>query len=103
MADDSQLSPPRIICAAIRYRDGLIVAGPRHWDRTMGRIADHLPHFYSAKSQLIEQGFIDQHGTFYTRREAWKIAQRSDQIITRVNGDYDPDTFDGILYSENLY
>jgi hypothetical protein len=44
-----------------------------------------------------EQGFVDQHGKFYTRDEAWKIAEANGQLFRRFDGD-------GVdLYSENLY
>jgi hypothetical protein len=44
-----------------------------------------------------EQGFIDQHGVFMTREEAWIVAEAACQIIRRVGGD------GARLYSENLY
>lgn len=43
------------------------------------------------------QGFIDQHGNFYDRQQAWVIAEGNGQII-RYN-----DGCEGTLYSENLY
>ncbi|CAE6710389.1 hypothetical protein [Candidatus Nitrotoga fabula] len=48
----------------------------------------------------FEQGFIDQHGVFMTRTEAWHVAQASGQILRRCGGD---DANGGTLYSENLY
>lgn len=51
----------------------------------------------STDGRDTEQGFIDQHGNFYSREEAWKIAQANGQIIRRVGGD------EGRLFSENLY
>ena len=47
-----------------------------------------------------EDGFIDQFGTFFNRQQAWKIAEKRDQIIRRVGGDI---AHGGTLYSENLY
>lgn len=47
-----------------------------------------------------EQGFIDQHGAFMSRREAWEVAEAAGQIIRRVGGD---EADGGTLYSENLY
>jgi hypothetical protein len=43
-----------------------------------------------------DQGFIDQRGKFWTREEAWVIAETNGQIKYRVS-------IEGTLYSENLY
>lgn len=43
------------------------------------------------------QGFIDQHGNFYTRDAAWTIAYDNHQIIR------DTSKCVGTLYSEHLY
>jgi hypothetical protein len=43
-----------------------------------------------------EQGFIDQHGVFYSREQAWEIAEFRNQIVREL-----PAT--GKLYSEHLY
>ena len=94
------LSPPRIVCAAVRYMiDGspFVIAGPRHYDRTMHSIRKQIG---TLNDQRPEQGFIDQHGTFYTRKEAWTVAVRNDQIVKRVGGDGD---LGFGLFSENLY
>lgn len=45
-----------------------------------------------------EQGFIDQHGKFYTREEAFVIAKENDQLIRQEGWNTT-----GRLYSENLY
>jgi len=47
-----------------------------------------------------EEGFIDQHGRFYNRQDAWMIAALNDQIIRRVGGD-GPEQHG--LFNENLY
>lgn len=87
----------RVVCAAIRLDDKLVV-GPRHWDGVMHsqcdtatRIANHDKH------EKEEQGFIDQHGVFMDRREAWKVADAAGQILFRCGGDGER------LFSENLY
>lgn len=91
----AEVAAPFIVCAAIVFTDGLIVAGPRHFDRTMHCIIEKLPAVYSAAAHT--QGFIDQRGAFYTREEAYVIADKAGQIRQRVGGD------DGRLFSENLY
>lgn len=82
-----------IVCAANRHKEtGIIFCGARHFDNVMrGQIKaaglNGIGH---------EQGFIDQFSRFYTREEAWIIAETNGQIKRKVSGD-------GTLYSENLY
>lgn len=97
MARDNQ----RIVCAANRLPDGHVILGARHWDKFMHQAADaHLGHMGLQEADLecgdAEQGFIDQWGTFYSRTDAWVIAERAGQIIRQVSTP-------GELYSENLY
>ena len=92
-----------IVCAALRYPDGTLVVGPRHFDATMRKQILRLPldTVYTAweenKVAQPEQGFIDTQGNFYTREEAWIHASAHSQIRKRVGGD------EGKLFSENLY
>ena len=79
--------PPRIVCAALRYGDRLVI-GVRHFDQFM------QPHRGEGRP---EQGFIDQHGRFYDRAEAFTVAMENGQIVRRCGGD------EGCLFSENLY
>lgn len=90
----SELSPPRIVCAAIHLVGGLVIPSARHFDMTMRLV---IASIGAGTPQGSRQGFIDQHGQFYTREEAWPIALANDQIRRRVGGD------EGRLYSENLY
>jgi len=84
---------PRIVCAANRFENGPLLIGARHFDQHMHVQANYLgvkgtePH---------EQGFIDQYGRFYSRKDAWGIAEKNGQIIRRCD-------CDGELFSENLY
>lgn len=82
----------RIVCAANKNGD-LLVLGARHFDMTMNRTIEML----GLEEADWEQGFIDQHGEFLTREEAWVVAEAAGQIIRRVGGDGKR------LYSENLY
>lgn len=90
-----ELSPPRIVCAANRFPDGTVVASARHHDRVMNLAIIAL----DAKGKS-EQGFIDQHGQWYNRQEAWHIAVANGQIVKTVGGN---ESKGGTLYSENLY
>jgi len=104
---------PRIVCAANHYsfkniinqEDDFLIVGPRHNDLTMLNQLKICEVYLNDEGILIEdahveQGFIDQFGDFYTRQEAWKIAEANGQIYRRVGGD---DRNGGTLYSENLY
>ena len=95
----SQLSPPRIVCAANLYEDGTIVLGARHFDPLMHKTIDAigLRDFPQPK-----QGFIDQHRNFINRKDAWKIAKANNQIF-QLCGGQSIYTDDEELYSENLY
>lgn len=128
----SELSKPRIVCAAnqLVFRDPagqirkVVIAGARHCDSIMNpirhlltgsdfadpRIArdghDAVPHEERCGVELPGQddsldevqGFIDQHGTFYTRSEAYVIAKENGQLIRQEGWNST-----GKLYSENLY
>ena len=89
----------RIVCSAVRYLDGIMLLGPRHFDATMSIQRDK---YYPDKKDSIEheQGFIDQHGVFVTREEAYKIALAANQILRSCGGD---SRNGGTLDSENLY
>jgi hypothetical protein len=91
------LSNPRIVCAAIlRIKDGKMLLGARHYDSHMRQ---HLVRDWL--SVEVEQGFVDQHGRFLTREEAWEIAEKEGQIrvILPCQDNYETK----LLYSENLY
>lgn len=108
---NSDSPPPRIVCAANRHNQSLIiVCGARHFDSVMEHVIKHnggYPYWNDC-----ECGFIDQYGNFYTREEAWIVANENGQIAKRIEGVY-TDEFgqirkgvevnEGILYSENLY
>ena len=82
-----------IVCAALRNKDGAIVCGARHYDEVMCRqIETSILNWDDT-----EQGFINQHGKFLTRSEAWLIAYNNGQIKRHVGGDRKK------LFSENLY
>jgi hypothetical protein len=103
-------SLPRVVCAAneIVYLDAagqrikLLVAGARHCDRVMGDVtyalqARHgtIPGYQPFVTE--DQGFIDQFGIYWTREEAWTIAEYQGQIVKRMGW------LTGRLHSENLY
>ena len=99
---NNELSQPVIVCAACRPPETQItIVGPRHCDTVMRHqlvyVQLALPHIRSFAGW--EQGFIDQHGTFYDRRAAMIIAKAAGQKIDMKRNGGDPD----VLYSEGLY
>lgn len=90
----------RIVCAAVTYpaHPGTVLVGPRHFDAVM--VAQYQRIFGEGEEPEDVQGFIDQHGKFLTREEAWFVALAEGQVIRRVGGD---SANGGRLYSENLY
>lgn len=105
----TKLSKPRIVCAANRNNHSEDIAiGVRHFCPLMhqtirnmcaARNIDpmNMKSDYAFGWRTSEQGFIDQHGKFYTREEAWKIADENGQIFR------DRDWQTGTLHSEHLY
>ena len=86
----------RVVCAANRFPDGLILCGARHWDSLMCAQATAL----GIKGGNEEQGFIDQYGVFMDRKEAMQVAKDAGQAIDiRFGCGGDELT----LYSEGLY
>ena len=98
--------PSRIVCAAMLMDDDHIVLGVRHFSPDMRAT---LRRLYGTGFKLlgvwvikpyhlrvIEQGFVDQFGTFHDRKAAWTIAQAAGQIREVVSTP-------GTLYSECLY
>lgn len=101
------MMPPIIVCAAIKnINDDTVICGPRHGNCL--NLAVKISKNYNCKDWIM--GFVDQDNNFYTREQAWKIADRNGQI-KRPRGfekDYSnarqPNAGDdGILFSENLY
>lgn len=97
---------PRIVCAANKCFDAEgdehVVIGARHYCPTMSKNYDALEALVGkVKSNIYEQGFIDQFGTWYNREDAWVIAKANDQIVWLCGGQRLEDDCD--LYSENLY
>lgn len=93
------MNTPTIVCAAIR-KDDIIIPGPRHFDLTMISLIKKLQTNQTNQTSFMdaEQGFIDQFGKFYDRKEALQIALKANQNI-----DYSRNISMDELYSEGLY
>lgn len=89
----------RVVCAAVKMPNGVLILGIRHWDGFMAQyVREHGGRqAFNFFGRDEEQGFVDQFGNFLSREDAWKVAEQAGQIIRRVGGD------GGCLYSENLY
>lgn len=84
----------RIVCAAIRYPNGTVITGARHFDSVMHAQLKFIPE--SIKNNVPEQGFIDQRGVYLDRFEALTIAEAANQLIRKT-------TPVDRLFSEDLY
>ena len=86
--------PHRVVCAAIRYPDGFIVAGVRHCDQFMRAQMEAAGR---EKFVGADQGFLDNQFKFLTREEAGALAIEAGQVGEYFNHDKP------YLFSEDLY
>jgi hypothetical protein len=101
--------PRLVVCAAIKHDwTGIVVCGVRHGNCLNAAIAYKLDDCHLV--EIWECGFVDQHGVFMSRAEAWTVADAAGQIRRSVSFErnYDsqrkPGVGDkGLLFSENLY
>jgi hypothetical protein len=108
------MSSEKILCAAVWYKEipiinkdvpldrylpknvdkGVVFCGLRHGQCIYSKSA--VTGLRDAECGEYIQGFLTNKNRFVDRQEAWKIAEKENQI-TRQGGTY------GTLYSENLY
>jgi hypothetical protein len=72
----------RVVCAAIRAEDGSLLLGIRHYsaDRHVQlRTRSDAEKFKHRSGN--DQGFVDQHGVYMTREEAYWVASKAEQIV----------------------
>ncbi len=92
----------RIVVCAANMHAGVLVLAPRHFDPTMhDQISKLEEGFAPTDSSFWEQGFIDQHGKFMDRKEAYQVALAAGQINLHRPKSGNPDS--PILFSEDLY
>lgn len=92
----------RVVCAAIRAADGDVLLGIRHYDRSMhAQIHARSDGKKFSHRHDPDQGFVDQHGKYMTREEAYQVAAEAGQIAypDRCGAGLDGPK----LYSEGLY
>lgn len=85
----------RVVCAAVKYPDGTVLVGPRHFDAVM--LAQYRRAGLKSGEDESIKGFLDQEGRFMTREEAHVVATEQGQIRRHLPGD------NNRLFSENLY
>ena len=86
--------PRRVVCAAIRAKDGTFIVGVRHDSLDMSTqiaLRKDGPKFADWISPI--HGFVDQYGDFLGPYEAYEVAVAAGQIKPKPNQ----------LYSEDLY
>lgn len=88
-----------IVSAACKFGD-LVICGHRHFDKIMGAQLNALEKAGVALDYNNHvQGFIDNRGDFYDRKDSLRIAIDAGQINFRRLKSSDGDE----LYSEDLY
>lgn len=93
----------RVVCAAIRAADGSLLLGIRHYSADMHAQIEARRDGEKFKHRMDEdQGFVDQHGVWMSRHEAYCVALREKQIVNphAIGRRLDVGT---VLYSEGLY
>ncbi|MBK5570111.1 hypothetical protein [Ensifer sp. SSB1] len=92
----------RVVSAAIRAADGSVLLGVRHYSPDMHAQIEQRRDGWKFENRLdYDQGFVDQHGVFMSRYEAYAVAEAAGQIR------YPEACGQGLdgpkLYSEGLY
>lgn len=85
----------RVVCAAVRLTNGIVIGSARHFDSVM----DVTLSFLSSVGISLtgDCGFLNNKSEFMTREQAWVIAEKAGQIRKRLG------QVPGILQSEDLY
>lgn len=93
----------RVVCAAIRAADGSVLLGIRHYSADMHRQIELRTDGAKFRNRLDDdQGFVDQHGVFMSRAEAYLVARHAGQYIDMNRCSKNVD-HEWQLYSEGLY
>jgi len=96
------VSGRRVVCAAIRAKDGSVLLGIRHYSKDMhAQIAARIDGEKFMYRHDDDQGFVDQFGVFMDRYEAYQVAREGGQNINLEACGQGPDGWK--LYSEGLY
>ena len=92
----------RVVCAAIRASDGELLLGIRHYSRDMNQqLVKRQDKGKFCLRGDEDQGFVDQHGVWMSREEAYQVALAAGQIrYPEANG---KGRNGPKLYSEGLY
>lgn len=92
----------RVVCAAIRAADGELLLGIRHYSADMHQQIEMRRDGAKFEHRLDgDQGFVDQHGVFMGRHEAFRVARAAGQYVDASRCGHDIDGWK--LYSEGLY
>jgi len=93
----------RVVCAAIRAADGALLLGIRHYSQDMHQQIALRHDGSKFKHRLDEdQGFVDQHGIYMSREEAFSVALAEGQKLNMEACSLGLDN-EWKLYSEGLY
>lgn len=96
------MSERRVVCAAIRASDGALLLGIRHYSADMhAQIGARMDGQKFLRRHDEDQGFVDQHGEYMSREEAYIVATNAGQLRYPENCGTGLDGRK--LYSEGLY
>lgn len=84
----------RVVCSAVRYPNGNVLVGARHFGPAMRDQYKALG--ITAEERESVQGFLDQWDVFMTRQEALVVATEARQIICKTHPQ-------NRLFSEDIY
>ena len=92
----------RVVCAAIRGSNGRLLLGVRHYSQDMIDQMNARIDIHAFVHRMDDdQGFVDQHGVYMTRAEAFRVAKNANQIVNyKACTTHDGERH---LYSEGLY
>lgn len=92
----------RVVCAALRADNGDLLIGLRHYSLDMHtQICARRDGEKFKQRHGKDQGFVDQHGVYMNRHEAYLAATAAKQLLLPnycTDGSEGPE-----LYSEGLY
>ena len=89
----------RIVCAAIRAKNGDVIVGIRHYSQDMHYQIRNRPDGHRFENRHgDDQGFVNTWGEYLTREQALIVAKHNGQIFRET-----PFVLQGKLDSEALY
>lgn len=101
--EENNIEKPQsiIVCAGCKINikgEEYLILGARHYDKLMREMINKLDKDTLQPIVRGEQGFIDQYGDFYNRKEALEIVKKNGQPFNQKRNGSNTK-----LFSEGLY